>query len=248
MSGPSPPHAEGGASGQRGESAKQHVPNMPSTMEGEALTHAHANAHAHGRTHPIVDQVKEWLKNERQRQSNLYHKKRAAKRAIHRALYSAHHPSSQLDDDNGDGGTPCSSSGSSGDEEAKISLDNLESILAAAQISEGRRSTPGLRRRSSGSLGRKLPRRRSLVGNTSDTDYASDGEPIVPACEESLGTLEEAGTEEFKRQVLMLAHTLRCKGWRRVPLDKFMNVEVERISGALTNAVSFGLRFCRFVL
>ncbi|KAH8153465.1 uncharacterized protein LAJ45_02278 [Morchella importuna] len=43
--------------------------------------------------------------------------------------------------------------------------------------------------------------------------------------------------DEFKNQVLRMAHTLRCKGWRRVSLDRYKEISVERISGALTNAV-----------
>jgi choline kinase len=91
------------------------------------------------------------------------------------------------------------------------------------------------RRRSSGRI------RRSLLFNgtaPSDTEYASDGEALVPACEEWLKTSEEIGMDEFKLEVLKLAHTLRCKGWRRVDLRRSKEVGIERISGALTNAVS----------
>lgn len=44
----------------------------------------------------------------------------------------------------------------------------------------------------------------------------------------------------FKSDIIRLAHTLRLKGWRRVPLgdtDAADAVSVERLSGALTNAV-----------
>ena len=41
----------------------------------------------------------------------------------------------------------------------------------------------------------------------------------------------------FKNEIVRLAHTLRLKGWRRVPLDGGADIEVERLSGALTNAV-----------
>jgi choline kinase len=41
----------------------------------------------------------------------------------------------------------------------------------------------------------------------------------------------------FKSEILRLAHTLRLKGWRRVPLERGGDIEVERLSGALTNAV-----------
>jgi choline kinase len=41
----------------------------------------------------------------------------------------------------------------------------------------------------------------------------------------------------FKNEIIRLAHTLRLKGWRRVPLDNGDIISVERLSGALTNAV-----------
>lgn len=96
---------------------------------------------------------------------------------------------------------------------------------------------------------------------SSDTEY-QDGDVVVPSCEEVLDnskTLSYSGgaavTEKeeaassareekerkawsvFKNEILRLAHTLRLKGWRRVPLDRGDDLEVERLSGALTNAV-----------
>jgi choline kinase len=41
----------------------------------------------------------------------------------------------------------------------------------------------------------------------------------------------------FKSEIVRLAHTLRLKGWRTVPLERGGEIEVERLSGALTNAV-----------
>ena len=42
---------------------------------------------------------------------------------------------------------------------------------------------------------------------------------------------------QFKHEIIRLAHTLRLKGWRRTPLDRSSEIDVERLSGALTNAV-----------
>jgi len=178
----------------------------------------------------LAERVGAWLHNEKQRQEDRRERKRSAKRAVHQALHMHCQPG-------GSGDIPASSDTSS-DEEAQNSLNQLEAILATAQASSPAAPT---RRRSAprGSSGKS--RARSLMGNVSDTDYASDGELVVPACEVCLKTIEEVGVDEFKRQVLTLAHTLKCKGWRKVPLDRFEDISIERISGALTNTVSLSL-------
>ena len=42
---------------------------------------------------------------------------------------------------------------------------------------------------------------------------------------------------QFKYEIVRLAHTLRLRGWRRMPLDRSGEIDVQRLSGALTNAV-----------
>jgi choline kinase len=117
-----------------------------------------------------------------------------------------------------------------------------------------RRPSHGGRRRSSG---------RKLGVYSSDTEF-QDGDVLVPSCDVVLdnsktmsytGGLEGSSRETvtlstskraekernawlaFKGEILRLAHTLRLKGWRRVPLERGGDIEVERLSGALTNAV-----------
>ncbi|PWW79803.1 kinase-like protein [Tuber magnatum] len=200
-------------------SREQHVPSTGSLSNREQSA-------------KLAERVKAWLHNEKQRQEDRRERKRSAKRAIHQALHMHRSPGESM----GGGDIPAPSD-SSGDEETQNSLNQLEAILAAAQApssaAPSRRPSTSSRRGSSG----RRSRTRSLMGNASDTDYASDGEPVVPACEVYLRTVEEVGIDEFKRQVLTLAHTLKCKGWRRVQLDRFKDVTIERISGALTNAV-----------
>jgi choline kinase len=102
-----------------------------------------------------------------------------------------------------------------------------------------------------------------LGAGSSDTEY-QDGDVVVPSCDVVLdnsktmsysgGTADSASTTVtlstskraekerkawlvFKCEIVKLAHTLRLKGWRRVPLDRGGDIEVERLSGALTNAV-----------
>jgi choline kinase len=91
---------------------------------------------------------------------------------------------------------------------------------------------------------------------SSDTDYF-EGEALVPSCDvvldntktlsynsgstDDLSKSETKGKDRdwkvFKSEIVRLAHTLRLKGWRSVPLDRGAEIEVERLSGALTNAV-----------
>ena len=42
---------------------------------------------------------------------------------------------------------------------------------------------------------------------------------------------------QFKMEIVRLSHTLRLKGWRRIPIECGGDIDVERLSGALTNAV-----------
>jgi len=125
--------------------------------------------------------------------------------------------------------------------------------------------SPSLRpRRPSHSGGRRKSSARKLGGfASSDTEY-QDGDVVVPSCDVvldnsrtlsyaggapessnttvTLSTSKRAEKERiawsvFKGEIVRLAHTLRLKGWRRVPLERGPDIEVERLSGALTNAV-----------
>lgn len=116
------------------------------------------------------------------------------------------------------------------------------------------RNTPSASSRPSSS--RKL---RTLSMNvSSDTDYHQEGDVRVPSCEAILDnskTLSYVGGggdaselkrtisknpdawETFKFEIVRLTHTLKLKGWRQVPMDRSREIDVERLSGALTNAV-----------
>ena len=48
---------------------------------------------------------------------------------------------------------------------------------------------------------------------------------------------EKEAWSQFKMEIVRLCHTLRLRGWRRIPIDRGGDVDVERLSGALTNAV-----------
>lgn len=107
---------------------------------------------------------------------------------------------------------------------------------------------------------RKLLRKSSTI-HSSDTEY-QEPDIGVPSAEvvldnsktlsysggfagsevDLLNTKKRAGKEkeawlQFKHEILRLTHTLRLKGWRRLPLGSSEDIGVERLSGALTNAV-----------
>jgi hypothetical protein len=163
----------------------------------------------------ILEKCVQWLEAERLKRRLRRERRRAKKAAA--------------------GVDQCEESGGSADE----SLDRLEALLQQRPPPPPPSSAPTVRP----SYSRKNSQRRSLKAPmtptaTSDTEYASDGDALVPGCEVWLKNPEEIGMDNFKREVLKLAHTLRCKGWRRVDLERFKEVGVSRISGALTNAVS----------
>ena len=135
-------------------------------------------------------------------------------------------------------------------------LDQLEKILQ--QYAATFKDVPP-----SVSSYRRLPRRRSAHikglrrGSGSDSDYYDDCVvPSVDAVLDNSKTLGYGGgsavddddgdaknTKEnshwltFKSEIVRLTHTLRLKGWRRVPMDRSGEIQVTRLSGALTNAV-----------
>ncbi|SZF00770.1 unnamed protein product [Blumeria hordei] len=139
-------------------------------------------------------------------------------------------------------------------EESKYSY-NLDQNSTSEPVSVPRRSmTVGSRRRASS-------KRYATLG--SDTDY-QDGGIIVPSCDVFLDNPKTSAISDeppcfvhetivtkinkksskeirewatFKLEILKLAHTLRLKGWKKVPLERSEDLKVERISGALTNAV-----------
>ncbi|PGH02798.1 choline kinase [Blastomyces parvus] len=148
--------------------------------------------------------------------------------------------------------------------EGTLALEKLEQILAqyAASGKEGISSAPIGRKRSSSSLKRRTAIRSLRRGSISDSDY-SDADQPPPSADVVLDnskTLLYGGGEadnefgsqsslndaraksrehwlKFKFEIMRLTHTLGFRGWRRIPLEECNNMEVVRLSGALTNAV-----------
>ncbi|EGS22941.1 choline kinase-like protein [Thermochaetoides thermophila DSM 1495] len=143
---------------------------------------------------------------------------------------------------------------------SEVSLDRLEAIINENMAAMGLSSIP----QHSPRLTRKNRKRSSknLRTASSDTEWF-DGDIVVPSCDAFLDNSKTLGysggkaagddtvsvassrKEEkekqawitFKNEIIRIAHTLKLKGWRRVPLDGGETISVERLSGALTNAV-----------
>lgn len=200
----------------------------------------------HGDEDTLFTQVFNWLQQEQA-------KRKASKSQEQTALDGA-------TSDDGRTAAPRERSSSQSSERA-LALDKLEKILLqyANSRKEAASGTAGLGRKRS-------TRRRHHVkglrrGSASESDHPDIdvGVPSVDAYLDNSKTLaysggaaddESDGTSshsrrtrekehwvKFKTEIIRLAHTLQLKGWRRVPIEKGAEVEVTRLSGALTNAV-----------
>lgn len=146
-------------------------------------------------------------------------------------------------------------------ESSEISFDKLQRILEESMASMGINSIPHFSPRPNRPRHKKSLSRSTLHRSaSSDTDYM-DGDVIVPSCDSwldnsktlsytggSVSTDDLSGNSArqerdreawliFKNEIIRAAHTLKLKGWRKIPLDGGDSVDVERLSGALTNAV-----------
>lgn len=214
--------------------------------------HHHDSQHHPHRHEKFVAQVTEWLQSER---ANL-----AAKRSRKRGK-KGHASSGE------DASTSKSRPSMDGSDTEALSLEKLQKILennmtpfAPDQLPDS--SASSTTRRPSQSHGQSYSggrRRSSLLRKpTSDTEVQEQGEVVVPSCDVILDNSKTmsytggAGDENlsskrvekekkawsgFKLEILKLAHTLKLKGWRGIPLENSDNIEVKRLSGALTNAV-----------
>ncbi|KAI2639324.1 kinase-like protein [Xylaria nigripes] len=199
----------------------------------------------------IIAQVTEWLQHERAKQQKRVSSRVRNGRRTHKKLDSEL-LEAQL--------TPSARRLSIDSQSSEVSLDGLQKIIDDSMSSLGLNSVPHYSPR----LSRKSQRRRAVAAHrpaSSDTEFY-DGDVLVPSCDgildnsKALSYLGGNAADEdiapapkktdekdhhtwlvFKSEIIRLAHTLRLKGWRRVPLDSGDAISVERLSGALTNAV-----------
>ncbi|KAL2858106.1 kinase-like domain-containing protein [Aspergillus pseudodeflectus] len=197
--------------------------------------------------HNLFSQVYEWLSREKSKHghSKKSHKKGARKSG-----------GDHKDDQRGGDGAQLTKTASQSSDSA-LALDGLEKILLqfASRYDSRPNSTCSSRRST-----RRRPHFKGLRrGSASESDY--DFEPATPSVDAILdntktlsytggsaesenGDTSSVGKAKdreawvvFKSEILRLTHTLQLKGWRKLPMDIAAEIDVERLSGALTNAV-----------
>lgn len=205
-----------------------------------------------------VDQITQWLYAERQRRhhrkSRTKHSRKDGTPDTHDGAATNHKPSEHRRTN-------------SDDSDSSVALDRLERIIKATpsltsldRRLSARKSSRRLKS-SASSIASVRNLRRPSAAFSSDTDH-HESEMHVPECDvylDNTKTLASTGKHRasqinlqdanspvaredepwlsFKYEIVRLTHTLRFRGWRRVSLDNCGEIEVDRLSGALTNAV-----------
>lgn len=222
-------------------------PSLTSVLSDSSID---ANHHTH--THErLVKHVQSWLKSERTRRASRKAKRKADKDARH-ADEANKQSKDHLD-------VPQSSRGRSGSDssDGSVALDQLAGILertlnitpadAKRKLHHVRRMSTGLKRHSAistdsdyfDSIDQLVPSCDVVLDNSKTMAYSvddADSEPDDEDSERRRRKEKEAWTT-FRYEILRLAHTLKLKGWRRVAMDQHDEIDVQRLSGALTNAV-----------
>ncbi|KAK1758630.1 kinase-like domain-containing protein [Echria macrotheca] len=201
----------------------------------------------------LIAQIAEWLQHEKV--------KKEARKSRKHSVRRKSPPLEKEDKPAQEGGRERASSIDSSSSE--VSLDRLQRIIDDSLSRLGLNSVPHFGPHLG--IGKKHQRRSSksltLSRASSDTEFF-EGDVMVPSCDAfldnsktmsyvggkataddnaSISSRKEEKEKQawitFKNEIIRLAHTLRLKGWRRVPLDSGETISVERLSGALTNAV-----------
>ncbi|KAL8824987.1 MAG: hypothetical protein Q9191_004685 [Dirinaria sp. TL-2023a] len=210
----------------------------------------------------ILGQVRQWLHEEKARRSARPHKTDEDSSKLASATNTAASLVGKIHNHAPLHRKAHHSRTSSNLSEGAQALEKLEQILAGGMdldrdtSLENRKGSSSMARRAS----KRILRKYSTIGS-SDTENRDDYE-FVPCADVILdnsktlsytggaaasesnpnGTSRRARREreaclQFNTEIVRLAHTLRLKGWRRVPLDHGRHIEVSRLSGAMTNAV-----------
>lgn len=206
----------------------------------------------------LVKHVTAWLKQEKARRTSRKAKRMSSTKDISRdSDVPAQTSTDQTHEPNADQRRGSEAS------EGSVALEELANILGRTLSLKSTEGSPRERKKSHGRKLSAIMKRQSTV--SSDTDYFEGAEELVPSSdavldnsktmaysgggpessEEHVTSSREARKAKkekeawkiFKHEIVRLTHTLKLKGWRRVPLEQSGEIDVERLSGALTNAV-----------
>lgn len=207
----------------------------------------HQHHHAHEN---LLKQVSHWIKSERTRR----HARKAKRKGTSK---TAADKNETLRDDNEASDHQPGFRARTGSESSQgsVALDDLANILEKTlnlkpadtkrKLSHVRKLSTGLKRHSAildqsdyfESVDQLVPNCEAILDNSKTMAYTVGEEE--PVCEqtEKKARKEKEAWDKFKFEILRIAHTLKLKGWRRVSMDISDQMDVQRLSGALTNAV-----------
>ncbi|CAO2652611.1 Nn.00g008940.m01.CDS01 [Neocucurbitaria sp. VM-36] len=220
--------------------------SLLSESPAESTSHSH---HAHEN---LLKQVGTWLKHERNRRHARRAKRKAAKGPSHDDEAAQGTATNAADE-------PSGTRARSGSESStgSVSLDQLANILEktlAIKPAEAKKRSQHIRRLSTGlkrhsaishdsdyfeSVDQLVPGCDAVLDNSKTMAYNTDDPPDEPVTEDSKKRAhkEKEAWTKFRFEILRIAHTLKLKGWRKVSMDQSNEIDVQRLSGALTNAV-----------
>ncbi|KAF9734692.1 hypothetical protein PMIN02_003335 [Paraphaeosphaeria minitans] len=235
------------ASRQSAEGNPSYNSLLSDSSEGLPSRQSHEN---------LIKQLTTWLKTEKVRRHARKSKRKAAAAKVASAV--EHTLGGPKSDHSAEGERRGSDSS-----DGSVALDQLAMILERTMSLKSTDGSPRFHR--GGSHHRKLSLFKRSSTISSGEDHLDSIEQLVPGCEavldnsktmtygaggpasESTDGLTKVSTRRakkekeawatFKYEIVRLTHTLKLKGWRRVPLDLSGEISVDRLSGALTNAV-----------
>ncbi|KAM0323140.1 hypothetical protein ACHAQA_008990 [Verticillium albo-atrum] len=229
----------------------------------EQHSHGHERRKQHYVSQKLLAQVSDWLDHERRKRDHRGSHASSRKKRSHQQQTTAPAEKATTEEQSEEGFPFRQRADSIDSQSSDMGFDKLQRILEENMAALGLDAIPHLGPKlpqRPPARGHKKSGSRSMLHRTasSDTDYA-DGDVVVPSCDAILDNTKtmsynagkssdnllagkaEAKEQEawgtFRNEIIRLAHTLRIKGWRRISLDAGDTISVQRLSGALTNAV-----------
>jgi choline kinase len=219
-----------------------------SSLLSDSSTEPHSH-HAHD---GLLKQVSAWIKHERARRTA---RKTKRKGSIKDEVQD--HGSKQEIAESADQPTNVRTRSGSESSQGSVALDQLAHILEKTlsikpadtkrKYAHVRKLSTGLKRHSIistdsdyfESVDQLVPNCEAVLDNSKTMAYTTESPDLEPVTEKSekKARKEKEAWDIFKFEILRIVHTLKLKGWRKVPMDLSEHMEVQRLSGALTNAV-----------